>query len=96
MRCSGDLQGTFPRLFALRRPRWGLKDVGRKLTDGDHYRIKAAAFHAQAQAVDNREIKRQFENLSRAYLRLAQLADHNATVELVYEPPPPTLRDSQN
>jgi hypothetical protein len=63
---------------------------------GDHYRVKAAKFHAQAQSATNARLKRQFEDLSRAYLRLAEQADRNATVELIYEPPPPKLSDSPN
>jgi len=30
----------------------------------------------------------QYENLSKAYLRLAEQADRNAATEIVYEPPP--------
>jgi hypothetical protein len=64
------------------------------MTSGDQYRVKAAIFHTQAQCETNAKIKHQFENLGLAYLRLAELADRNATVELVYEPPPPKLSDN--
>jgi hypothetical protein len=70
-------------------------DIGTEMTSGDHYRAKAAEFHAQAQCVTSPPIKKQFEDLSRAYLRLAEQADRNATIELVYEPPPPKLSPSR-
>jgi hypothetical protein len=63
------------------------------MTNGDQYRIKAAEFHAVAQRVADPGLRRQFENLARAYLRLAGRADRNARIELVYEPPPPKLSD---
>jgi hypothetical protein len=66
------------------------------MTTGDQYRVKAAEFHAHAQCATNSELKRQFEDLSLAYLRLAEQADRNATIELVYEPPPPKLSDGPN
>ena len=56
------------------------------MTTGDHYRVRAAEFHAQAQSETDPSMKEQYENLSRAYLRLAMQADRNAR-ELVYEPP---------
>ena len=63
------------------------------MATGDQYRLKAAEFHAQAQWATNRGLRRQFENLSRAYLLLAAQAEHNASIELVYEPSPPKLTD---
>ena len=58
---------------------------------GDHYRIKAAELHAQAQCQTTPRLQIQFENLAKAYLRLAEQADRNAEAEVVYEPPPPKL-----
>ena len=63
------------------------------MASGDQYRIKAAEFHAEAQRIADRSLRRQFEDLSRAYLRLADQADRNASIELVYEPPLPKLTD---
>jgi hypothetical protein len=63
---------------------------------GDHYRIRAAEFHARACNETNRTLKTQFDNLALAYLRLAELADRNDNVELVYEPPPPKLDNPRN
>src|SRR5262245_53001867 len=79
--------GTFRRL-----PRFANHgDV--PMATGDQYRIKAAEFHAEAQRATNRGLRRQFENLSRAYLLLAGQSDRNARIELVYEPPPPKLTE---
>ena len=66
---------------------------GSEMSTGDEYRIKAAAFHARAVCQTSPRIKKQYEDLSRAYLRLAEQADRNACVYLAYEPPPPKLSD---
>jgi hypothetical protein len=63
------------------------------MTSGDQYRIKAATIHAQAHAETDPEIKKHYEGLSRAYLRLAVQADRNAIIELFYEPPLPKFDD---
>ena len=63
------------------------------MASGDQYRIKAAEFHAEAQRIADPSLRRQFEDLSRAYLRLAGHADRNASIELIYEPPPPKIND---
>ena len=57
---------------------------------GDEYRIKAAELHAQAQC-HTTKLRVQFENLAKAYLRLAEQADRNDRAGLIYEPPPPKL-----
>jgi len=33
----------------------------------------------------------QYENLSKAYLRLAEQADRNNVADITYEPPPPKI-----
>ena len=63
------------------------------MATGDHYRIRAAEFHARACNQTNRVLKTQFDNLALAYLRLAELADRNDTIELVYEPPASKLNN---
>jgi len=68
-------------------------DIGSRMTTGDHYRLKAAVLHARAIGQTSARIKEQFEKLSRAYLRLAEQADRNACVDLLYEPPPLKLSD---
>ena len=62
----------------------------------DSYRRKAAEFHAQAQRATSLSpyLRVEFENLAKAYLRLAEQADRNAGADIVYEPPPPKLNDS--
>jgi hypothetical protein len=61
---------------------------------GDSYRIRAATFHARAQCEPSPRIRVQYENLAKAYLRLAEQADRNDRADIVYEPPPPRLDDS--
>jgi hypothetical protein len=58
---------------------------------GDEYRIKAAELHAQAQCHTTSKLRVQFENLAKAYLRLAEQADRNDRADLIYEPPPTKL-----
>jgi len=58
---------------------------------GDQYRIKAASFHAQALCTRSPRLRTQYENLSKAYLRLAEQADRNDITDITYEPPPPKL-----
>jgi hypothetical protein len=36
-------------------------------------------------------MRAQYENLSKAYLRLAEQADRNEQADIIYEPPPPRL-----
>ena len=60
---------------------------------GDEYRIKAAEFHACAQTENSPKIRAEFENLARAYLRLAEQAQRNEQFDITYEPPPPKLDD---
>jgi hypothetical protein len=65
------------------------------MVDGDQYRIKAAEFHARARCVSSERLRAQFENLAKAYLRLAEQADRNTELDVTYEPPPPKLNDSE-
>jgi len=58
------------------------------MAGGDQYRIRAASFHARALCTRSPRLGIQYENLSKAYLRLAEQADRNAATEIVYEPPP--------
>jgi hypothetical protein len=64
---------------------------------GDEYRIKAAEMNARAKSERNPLTRAEHENLALAYLRLADQADKNATVDLVYETPPerPSLQQQQ-
>jgi hypothetical protein len=64
---------------------------GAAMAAGDQYRIKAASFHARAQFTTSPRLRAQYENLSKAYLRLAEQADRNEQANIIYEPPPPRL-----
>jgi hypothetical protein len=55
---------------------------------GDDYRVKAADMNARAKNERNPLTRAEHENLALAYLRLADQADKNAKVDLVYETPP--------
>jgi hypothetical protein len=56
----------------------------------DHYRTRAAEFHARARNESDGMTRRRYESLAKQYLRLAEQADRNAFTDLVYEPPPRT------
>ena len=62
---------------------------------GDEYRIKAAELHAQAQCHTTSKLRVQFENLAKAYLRLAEQADRNDRAEPDLREPPPRKLDSE-
>ena len=66
------------------------------MTTGDEYRVRAAAFAAKAKRETNPNIREEYENLSRAYRRLAEQADRNATLDLTYETPPDRLGSQQS
>ena len=51
---------------------------------GDGYRLRAADMLAKAE--HNELLREDFENLAKAYLRLAEQADRNAQVSLPFEP----------
>jgi len=51
------------------------------------YRNKAAAMAAMARRESNPTRRTEFENLERAYLRLALQADKNAKADIAYETP---------
>jgi hypothetical protein len=46
-----------------------------------------------AQSETDRTNKLEFENLARAYLRLAKQAERNSQADIVYETPPEKKRD---
>ena len=61
------------------------------MTSGDQYRLKAAWLHASALCAPNPHLRVQYENLSKAYLRLAGQADRNDMADIMYEPPTPKI-----
>ena len=54
-----------------------------------HYLTRAAELHARARMESNEMDRREYENLARQFLRLAEQADRNYPT---YEPSPPKLR----
>jgi hypothetical protein len=62
--------------------------MGSGMAAGDEYRVKAADMNARAKNERNPLARAEHENLALAYLRLADQADKNAKVDLVYETPP--------
>jgi hypothetical protein len=59
---------------------------------GDHYRIRAVEFDAKAKVDTHPGIRVEFVSLARWYRRLADQADRNSQLDLVYETPPPPPR----
>ena len=59
------------------------------------YRIKAAELNALAKNEHYAALKVQFESLARAYLRLAEQAERNNQLDIVYETPPKTDREPE-
>ena len=61
------------------------------MTEEDQYRIREAMFRTQAQNETDPELRAGFENLARAYLRVAEKIDRHSQTNVVSEPPLPTL-----
>ena len=59
----------------------------------DEYLLRAAELSAKAQIETDPADKLEFENLARAYLRLAKQAERNSQTDIVYETPPEKKRD---
>jgi hypothetical protein len=51
----------------------------------DEYRTKAAEFVARARSESDRITRLHFEGLANDYQRLAELADRNAQLDLIYK-----------
>ena len=54
----------------------------------NEYLLRAAELSAIAQIETDPADKLEFENLARAYLRLARQAERNSQIDIVYETPP--------
>ena len=52
------------------------------------YLLRAAELSAKAQAENDHARKVEFQNLARAFLRLAEQAKRNSHADIVYETPP--------
>ena len=55
------------------------------MTMRDEYRTKAAEFQARAACESDRTTRLHFEILASDYERLAELADRNAQLDLIYK-----------
>jgi hypothetical protein len=62
-------------------------DRGSAMNSADSYRDKAGELETLMRAEKDPVARIQWENMSKAYRRLAELADRNARTHLVYEPP---------
>jgi hypothetical protein len=58
------------------------------MAPADRYRYLAAELDAKAKSERNPKQQAEFENLAKAYRRLARQADQNFLIDIVYEPPP--------
>jgi hypothetical protein len=64
------------------------------VTSADDYRALAMRFRAHARSSDNARLVAEWEHLARCYSRLAEQAERNLTLDLVYETPPAQKRDT--
>jgi hypothetical protein len=58
------------------------------MTSAERYRVKAAECEAWARRETSVTLRNQWDGMAKAYRRLAQLADRNVSLDLVYETPP--------
>jgi hypothetical protein len=65
--------------------KFGVAGTLYKMTARDEYLLRAAELSALAQAGTDRADKVEFENLARAYLRLAEQAERNSQADIVSE-----------
>ena len=63
------------------------------MTPRHEYLLRAAELSAMAQVETHHADKAEFENLARAYLRLAEQARRNSQMNIVCEASPKTDRD---
>jgi len=59
------------------------------MSTGETYRAKAAEFDARARREIDPLLREQWDGMAKSYRRLAEQADRNAQLDLVYEPPEP-------
>lgn len=59
------------------------------MTPVDQYRTLAARFRAHARTTASPRLAAEWEHLARCYVRLAEQAERNRGLDLVYETPPP-------
>ncbi|HKA77370.1 MAG TPA: hypothetical protein VKD19_09710 [Pseudolabrys sp.] len=59
------------------------------------YRIRAVELIAKAKLETKPELAEEFENLARAYLILAEMAERNSQLDLTYETPIKKSKDGE-
>ena len=57
------------------------------MASGDSYRAKVLELLARAETENDPELRRSFENLAAAYMRLAEQADRNTKLVIDFETP---------
>ena len=57
------------------------------MSQANAYRIKAAELHAKARREGSPAARAELAHLAQAYLRLAEHADRNSGLDVVYETP---------
>ena len=65
------------------------------MTPADEYRVKATQFAAKARRESETALRLEYEALAQSYLRLADQAERNSHVDIVYETPPPAPHAAQ-
>ena len=63
------------------------------MAPGDHYRVLAAKCDARARVEGDLAIRHEWEIMAQSYRRLAEQAERNARLDVVYEPLPVKLHD---
>lgn len=59
------------------------------MTSAEQYRVLAARFRAHARSAATPRLAGEWEHLARCYVRLAEQAERNSGLDLVYETPVP-------
>jgi hypothetical protein len=64
------------------------------MTSKDNYLFRAAELLAKAEGESDPEKRTELQNLGLAFLRLAEQARRNSQTDITYEPPLPSLNES--
>ena len=62
----------------------------------DAYRVRAAELRTSAKKETRRDLTEEFEELARAYLILAEMAERNGRLDLTYETPVKKSEDGEH
>jgi hypothetical protein len=64
------------------------------VTPAEQYRVLASQLRARSRLAETPRLMSEWEHLARCYLRLAQQAEENEKLDLVYETPPQRPSDA--